>query len=207
METLIKASEEGNIDGLYEAIRENPQILSIIDEIPFVDTPLHIAASLGHIQFAMEIMRLKPSFARKLNFFGFTPIHVALQKKHTELVLWLINKDEELVRVKGREGVTPLHYVVENGILNLLVRFLSVCPRAIEDVTIRNETALHVALKNNRVEIFEVFMDWIYRDGPNNYCPKMILDCKDVEGNTVLHVATIRNQHQVKLKFNLVLAA
>jgi ankyrin repeat protein len=88
--------------------------LERIDVIPFVDTPLHIAASAGHTQFAMEIMKLKPSFARKLNQDGFTPMHLALQNNQTQVVLQLLDVDEDLVRVQGREGVTPLHYRSSN---------------------------------------------------------------------------------------------
>ena len=55
------------------------KLLECIDELPFINTPLHIAASYGNIQFALELMSLKPSFARKLDPNGFSPIHLALQ--------------------------------------------------------------------------------------------------------------------------------
>ncbi|KAL4385488.1 hypothetical protein GQ457_15G023880 [Hibiscus cannabinus] len=48
----------------------------------FVDTPLHVSAASGNIGFEMEMMSLKPSFARKLNRDGFSPIHLALLKDH-----------------------------------------------------------------------------------------------------------------------------
>ena len=91
------------------------KLLECIDELPFINTPLHIAASYGNIQFGLELMNLKPSFARKLNPNGFSPIHFALQNGHIELVRQLLQLDGDLVRVKGRERLTPLHYVVESG--------------------------------------------------------------------------------------------
>ncbi|KDP39951.1 hypothetical protein JCGZ_03482 [Jatropha curcas] len=197
--SLSKASQLGSIDGLYAVIRNNPNALSNIDQIPFVDTPLHIAAFAGHIQFAMEIMRLKPSFSTKSNQDGFAPIHIALQKGHIQLVLWLVEKIPDLVRVQGREGVTPLHFVAQNGNLHLLNKFLSVCPKSIEDVTIRNETALHVTLKNSQFEAFEILMGKLQQDSDEeaNYWKKKILNCKDVEGNSLLHISAYRNQPQV----------
>ncbi|WRX12630.1 hypothetical protein QQP08_005117 [Theobroma cacao] len=51
----------------------------------------------------MELMNLKPSFARKLNQRGFSPIHLALQTKQEKMVDDLLSIDEDLVRVKGRE--------------------------------------------------------------------------------------------------------
>jgi hypothetical protein len=66
-QSLRDAAKQGNIDAMYSLIRSDAKVLHRIDEIPFIETPLHTAASAGQIQFAMEIMRLKPSFARKLN--------------------------------------------------------------------------------------------------------------------------------------------
>ena len=62
-DALKVAAEGNNIDGLYQEIQQDPRILESIDSIPFVETPLHVAASLGHFEFATEIMTLKPSLA------------------------------------------------------------------------------------------------------------------------------------------------
>ncbi|KAL9433136.1 hypothetical protein AB3S75_028037 [Citrus x aurantiifolia] len=110
---LNAAAQAANVDALYELIWEDAYLLDQIDQVPFVDTPLYIAASMGHVNFALEIMRLKPSFARKQNQYGFSPLHLALQNSHTQMVLLLIDVDRNLIRVQGKEGVTPLHYVAE----------------------------------------------------------------------------------------------
>ncbi|XVE69111.1 hypothetical protein DITRI_Ditri09bG0124400 [Diplodiscus trichospermus] len=75
---LREAAKVGNIDGLYAIIQKDPYILERIDQVPFVDTPLHVAIASGRDDFAMEIMNLKPSFARKLNKHGYSPMHLAL---------------------------------------------------------------------------------------------------------------------------------
>ncbi|MFQ6646899.1 hypothetical protein Gotur_019457, partial [Gossypium turneri] len=62
----------------------------------------------------MEIIKLKPSFARKLNQGGFSPLHLALQTVHR-----LLRFDKGLVRVKGWEDLTPLHHVVQTGNVDL----------------------------------------------------------------------------------------
>ena len=60
-----------------------------------------------------------------------------------------------LVHVQGREGMTPLHYAaITEDHLDLLDGFLHVCPQSIKDVTIRNENALHIALKYDKLEAF-----------------------------------------------------
>ncbi|EOY18306.1 Ankyrin repeat protein [Theobroma cacao] len=86
-ERLRGAAQAGNNDALYAVIREGAYLLDGIDQIPFFDTPLHIAAAAGHTDFAMEIMNLKPSLALKLNHDGFSPIQLALQNGRS-LVSW-----------------------------------------------------------------------------------------------------------------------
>ncbi|WCJ25757.1 Ankyrin repeat family protein [Euphorbia peplus] len=199
MEPLYSASREGNIDGLYAAIQDNPQILSIIDEIPFVGTPLHVAVSSGHVQFALEIMRLQPSFATKCNPDGFTPIHIAIQNKYTQMVACFVDTDPGLVRAKGREGMTPLHLVAKKGDLVLLRRFIEACPESIQDVNVRYETALHIALNNSMFEAFQLLLDRLQRetDEKANNWKKRVVNRRDLEGNTLLHISTFRNQVQV----------
>ncbi|PRQ18383.1 putative ankyrin repeat-containing domain, PGG domain-containing protein [Rosa chinensis] len=195
---LKKASQSGDIDFLYRLIMEDGELLDHLTGASFVDTPLHIAAAEGHTQFAMEIMRLKPSFARKPNQDGFSPMHLALQSGKTRMVVRLLDADRSLVRVPGREGVTPLHYVAKEGNIGLLEVFLSACPKSLEDVTIRNETSLHIALKNDKVEAFEFVLRWLkevcYEEV--HQLEKKVLNWKDEDGNTLLHIATLRNQPQ-----------
>jgi hypothetical protein len=92
---LRDASEQGDIDALYKLIAIDAKVLDKIDEIPFVETPLHIAAAAGQTQFAMEMIMLKPSFDRKLNPNGFTPLLVAMHNNQTLLVreLLAVHKD------------------------------------------------------------------------------------------------------------------
>ncbi|EOY18319.1 Ankyrin repeat-containing protein, putative [Theobroma cacao] len=196
---MIEAARTGNINVLYELIQEDPYVLERIDQVPFLDTPLHLAAFAGHIDFVMEMTNLKPSFARKLNQVGFSPMHLALQNDKTQAVLRLLKFDKALVRVKGREGLTPLHHVVGTGNLDLSIRFLEACPEAIEDVTVRDETAFHLAVKNDMFEAFVVLMGWLLRSCHEaaQRWENELLSWRDIEGNTVLHIAAIRNRPQV----------
>ena len=77
IEKMKQVAQHGNIDAFYIIIREDVKLLEDIDQLPFVDTPLHIAASAGDIPLAKKLMRLKPSFTWKPNPEGFSPIHLA----------------------------------------------------------------------------------------------------------------------------------
>ena len=110
IEEMNQVAQHGNIGAFFILIREDVKLLEDINQLPFVDTPLHIAASAGHIPMAMELMRLMPSFAWKPNTDGFSPIHLDLLNGQTQMVLRLLKVDGDLVHVQGREGMTPLHY-------------------------------------------------------------------------------------------------
>ncbi|XP_059645610.1 ankyrin repeat-containing protein BDA1-like [Cornus florida] len=194
---LKNVAEEGNIDALYALFRENPYILENIDQIPFVDTPLHIAASAGCTHFAAEMIRLKPSFGRKLNPDGLSPLHLALQNGHTETVIRLINIDNDLIRVQGKESITPLHYVAERNESELLAEFLCACPASIKDLTVRGETGVHIATRNGSFEAVKVLLGWLRKFDNEGLESWKMLNWKDENGNTALHIAACANQRQV----------
>ncbi|KAF2611895.1 hypothetical protein F2Q70_00007459 [Brassica cretica] len=159
--SLEAAAKSGNIDLLYELIHEDPYVLDKIDNVPFIDTPLHVAALAGTragperpalagtTEFAMEMMHLQPSFARKLNADGLTPLHLAIDHGHFWLVLELVKVDPSLVRLKGRQGMTPLLLAVSKKKIDLISEFFLVCPKSIVDANVNGENALHIAVKNN----------------------------------------------------------
>nr|XP_023894193.1 ankyrin repeat-containing protein BDA1-like [Quercus suber] len=200
IERMRQVAQQGNIDAFYLIIQEDVKLLEHMDKLPFVDTPLHIAAHAGHIPFAMELMRLKPSFSIKLNPDGYSPIHLALQNGHMELVRRLVEVHGDLVRVKGRAGITPLHYVAAtietDDHHDLLSDFLKACPNSIEDVTVRNESALHIALKYDKLEAFLHLVRWMRRNWSQNptLWESKVLNRKDEQGNTALHIAVYKNQ-------------
>ncbi|GLU07205.1 hypothetical protein SLE2022_241700 [Rubroshorea leprosula] len=207
-ERMRDVAEAGDIDALYALIQENSFVLESIDRFPFVDTPLHIAASKGHIDFAMEMMNLKPSYARKLNPTGLSPMHLALLNCQIHVVRELLKVDKDLVRVKGRGGMTPLHFaVVEKGNLDLIAEFLEACPECITDVTIQGQNAIHIAISNNNSETLELLVRWLekitHKDA--DIWNKQVLNGIDRGGNTVLHIAASNSHPQAEQMVGLLL--
>jgi ankyrin repeat protein len=198
---LKAAALAGDIDLLYTVIQDDPSILDDIDLIPFIETPLHIAAYMGHLQFATEIMMLKSSFAWKLNPQGFSPIHVAMQNNQTMMVYRFVNLNKDLVRVQGRESMTPLHFASQIGEVDLLTKFLFVCPESIKYLTVRRETALHIAVKNQQYEALQVLVRWLTQNDKEGAekMEKEILNRRDEAGNTILHISALSSEPQVFL--------
>ncbi|XP_057997796.1 ankyrin repeat-containing protein BDA1 [Hevea brasiliensis] len=189
-ERLKQAAQAGDIDALYALIRDDASVLERVDEVPFVDTPLQMAASAGHIHFAMEIVNLKASFIRKLNPDGFSPVG----NKDMLMVIWLIDVDGNLVRVKGKGGFTPLHYAAEKGNLSILKECFKGCPESIKDVTFHGDTALHIAVKNHQRDAFELLMEWLKKSSfeDADFWERELLNWKNKEGRTVLHIAALK---------------
>ena len=145
-----------------------------------------------YTKFALEINRLKPSFSRKLNQGGLSPLHLAFSNENSETAIRPLAGEGHLVRVKGKMGKTPLHIAAERGKLDLIAESLAACPISIEDVTDNKETALHIAAKYNQVEAVEVMLGWLEYAGND-----AVVGWTDNEGNTVLHIASLRNQIKV----------
>ncbi|WZZ75001.1 hypothetical protein YC2023_086371 [Brassica napus] len=104
----------------------------------------------------------------------------------------VIALDSSLVSIKGRGRITPLHHVARIGDAELLSELLFACPSSVEDLTIKCETALHIAVKNHQFEAFKVLLGWVQRVNRED-----ILDWKDEDGNTIFHIAALTNQTEV----------
>ncbi|KAI4357363.1 hypothetical protein L6164_001316 [Bauhinia variegata] len=189
-ENLKAAAENDSTDSLYAQIQVDPYALERIDAVPFIHTPLHIAAAAGKISFATEIFRLKPSFALKLNENGSSPMHLALENPEPGIVRRLVKLNKDVIRVKGKDGLTPLHLVSTDEKVELLAEFLSACPESIEDVTVQSETALHVAVKNGQFDALKVLLGWLFsncKKGASDV-QNSVLNWEDKDGNTILHI-------------------
>ncbi|XP_017647982.1 ankyrin repeat-containing protein BDA1-like [Gossypium arboreum] len=200
-ETLRTAARTGNVTDLYNLIQRDGNVLRHFDEVLFVDTSSHIAADEGCIRFAVEIMNLKPAFARKQNHQGLSRLHIAVKQGHKEMALRFLEIDKDLVRVKGKNGKTPLHFISEAGNHDgMLDRILEICPQCIQDVTIENRNALHViAVENNRLDVLQVLIRTLWKTDYDREVVNQI----DEDGNTALHLAAFHKQPEMlKLLLN-----
>ncbi|KAF3563257.1 hypothetical protein DY000_02017026 [Brassica cretica] len=146
----------------------------------------------------MELIVLQPSFAKKLNTEGFSPLHLAVQNHQSELAKELIMFDSTLVRIPGRGGMTPLHHVVTIGDLDLLAEFLVLCPESIRDTNLNREPAFHITVMNDKYKELKILRGWVQRlhNSDSSSTENYVLNKRNREGNTALHLAAYKNNHQ-----------
>ncbi|KAG5627098.1 hypothetical protein H5410_012316 [Solanum commersonii] len=184
---LWEAAQKGDVHHLQSLIKEVPFLLSTVSLAGSNETPLHIACSGVHLEFAKEIIHLRPEFARELNQDGFSPLHIASANGDIEIVKELLNVDSNLCLVKGKDRRIPLHYAVIKGRGHVMKELLVASPDSAEEVTARGETCLHLAVKNHQFEAFKLLLDNLKDD---------LLNKKDIQGNTVLHLAVSTKQYE-----------
>lgn len=194
---LFEASHTGDVQLLHQLLAENPLLLHSL-ALASTENPLHVASTAGHVDFVKETVRLKPAFVKELNQEGFSPMHIASANGYFEIVRELLKVDPILCRLNGRDQWTPLHYAAARGRVDVVGEMVLACPESVEDVTTQGETALHLAVKNSQFEAIKVVVELAIQLTKAN-----VLNMKDKHGNTALHLATWKKQHQVKYK-NLV---
>ncbi|KAL1079923.1 hypothetical protein V6Z11_D10G253800 [Gossypium hirsutum] len=145
-------SRTGDVSELYKLIQSDGNVFRRFDEVEFIETPLHVAANEGCIGFAMEMMKLKPSFARKLNQQGKngeTPLHYICKVGNHDSLLEAFLKacpDSENKRL---------------DVLQILIRMLKKKDYYREEVNRKDEdgnTALHIAARNNQTQMLKLLL-------------------------------------------------
>ncbi|KAI6706432.1 hypothetical protein NL676_009394 [Syzygium grande] len=190
---LLEAAQKGNIDVLNDLIGSNGLI--ILEEMALKGaghTLLHVACVAGHSDFVRELLKLMPKFAEKVNTDGFSPLHIAAARGDVEIARELLTVGRHLCTVKGWERRIPLHYAIVKGELNIMKVLLSFSPESVEETTAREETALHLAVKNNRFDAVVVLVEHL-----KQHEKEQVINWKDNKGNTVLHLATALKNFEV----------
>lgn len=188
-EELHEAALKGAVPALLDLLKQHPHILNTTLTSPS-DTPLHVAAILGHSSFAAELLALNPEFASRLNLQGSSPLHLAAAKGCVEIVKSLVRVNADLGLVWDRDGLTPLHLGVIKGRVEVVAELGRVRPEAVRVLTQGGESGFHLCVKHHRFEVLKVLVGCVGRDDD-------FLNWRDGDGNTVLHVAVAKKQLEV----------
>lgn len=192
---LSEAAMEGSVSYLLELLQEDPLILDRIIVSCISETPLHIAAMLGHLNFVKELLNRSPELATELDARGSSPLHLASAKGHLEIVKELLLANSEISMVRNEDGRIPLHLAAVKGRFEVVSELVSVKPESTRVLTDRGETVLHLCVVHNRLECLQLLVETIGKDDE-------MINCKDSDGNNILHIAVAKKQIEM-VKFLL----
>ena len=193
---LHDAALEGNIPSLINLLQLDPLILDrCCNERSscFNRSPLYVAANLGHLEFVTEILRRKPRMAEELDHAQrSSPLHVSSANGHLEVVKALLAVNPNTCLVRDQEGKNPIHVAAINGRVHVLDELLRAKPQAAREQTHGGESVLHLCVKHNQLESLEFLV--------NVMDDRELLNFKEDNGNTVLHLAVAAKQLEVTSK-------
>ncbi|XP_013406001.1 transient receptor potential cation channel subfamily A member 1 homolog isoform X2 [Lingula anatina] len=113
--TAIFWAAEDNHVSCLQVLLGNPKVSKLIDEADrYGNTPLHIAAQLGHINCVKLLMEYNAMMDDK-NEDEQTPLHLAAMHGRTLVVRELVNRQKTIVNDEDEESNTALHLAALAG--------------------------------------------------------------------------------------------
>lgn len=188
---LTEAARTGSVADLLDLLQQDPLLLDKIIVLCVSETPLHVAALLGHAEFAAELLTRRPELAAELDSDGNSPLHLAAAKGRPDVAELLLKACPEAGKVKNLDGRTPLHVAAAKGrveVVSQLVRNKGELTRSLTD---RGETAMHLCVRNGKLDALRVIIEEIGKD-------KELVNWSDTDGNSVLHIAVAKKNLEVR---------
>ncbi|KAH6761357.1 hypothetical protein C2S51_018306 [Perilla frutescens var. frutescens] len=184
---LFEAATQGSISSLRQLLKDDPLNLHRAVVNCFDETPLHVAAMLGHVDFVKEIIGRKPQLVNELNLQQSSPLHLASAKGHVDVVRFLLSVDKRACLARDRNELTPLHLAASKGRVEAMKLLLQAQPDAARVTVYGGENILHLCVKRYQLEALKLVVDAVGE-------PHELVNSKDVDGNTVLHLAVADKQ-------------
>ncbi|KAM7515342.1 hypothetical protein LguiA_004925 [Lonicera macranthoides] len=182
-EKLYDASFRGDIQSLDELLREDEPVLNYYERpspFRFNETPLHVAATRGHVDFAKALLQRRPDLVSELDSRLRSPLHLASANGHVEMVKLLLEADADVCLIEDKFGRTPLHLAaMDKGRVEVVNELIKAKPEAI----------MYPLNKTKTITILHLY---VIRNGLKALDQLLEVDCtflnsQDGEGNTILH--------------------
>ncbi|XP_057958382.1 ankyrin repeat-containing protein BDA1-like [Malania oleifera] len=183
---LYGAAVEGSVSSLLELLQEDGLILDRVIVNCFSETPLHIAAMLGHADFAKEILRRKPELAGELDSRRSLPLHLASAKGNLEIVEVLLANNPDMCLACDKYGRNPLHLAVMKGRIDVLKELVATKPSAAKVEVDHGESMLHLCVRYNEFEALKLLVKALNDNE--------LVNARDDNENTILHLAVADKQ-------------
>ncbi|KAA8540259.1 hypothetical protein F0562_024178 [Nyssa sinensis] len=191
---LYEASVRGNVAALKALMEEDELILNRVSLTCFHETPLHVAALCGHVDFTRALLSRKPKLATELDSLGRSPLHFASAQGHAQIVRELLLVSTDVCQIRDQDGRTPLHLAAMNGRVDVIREFIRARPESTREPLDQGETVLHLCVKCNRFDTLKLLVEPVKE--------KDFLNSKDDNGNTIWHLAvSLKQMETIKYLF------
>ncbi|KAL3739454.1 hypothetical protein ACJRO7_020815 [Eucalyptus globulus] len=122
---------------------------------------------------------------------GATPLHYAALVGNVEAVKLLLEKCHYLAFQTDKNGSYPIHIACQNGHVDTIRKLVEKWPDLAEMKNKKDQNVLHVAAEGGKIEAVEYIL--------KNSAIEKLVNSKDVDGNTALHLASMHNHCPVLL--------
>jgi ankyrin repeat protein len=154
-------------------------ILDRVSLTSFCETPLHIAALLGHLEFSKVLLNKKPKLAEEVDSRGRIPLHLASAEGCTEIVKVLLQANADVCLVHDQDERIALHLVVMRGRIEIMKMLIGAQPESIW-VNLNGDNILHLCVQFNHLDTLRVLVE-------SDNGEELFLSSKDHHGNSILH--------------------
>ncbi|GMY34663.1 ankyrin repeat-containing protein bda1 [Fagus crenata] len=187
---LYNASVSGCTTTFHRLIHKDPRLLSKISLTSLSETPLHISASAGHLDFSRALLLLKPQLAVELDSHKRCPLHLASAEGHIEIAQAILHANNNTCLIRDQDGRIPLHYAAMRGRVEVVRELIVARPDSTQVVLDGGETVLHLCVKYNQLEALKLLVESVIDEGE-------FLNSKDHGGNTILHLAVMLKEIEI----------
>jgi ankyrin repeat protein len=197
MAELYVASRNGCVNTLTTLIQRDPHILDRVSLTSFSETPLHIAALLGHLEFSEVLLSKKPKLVEEVDSRGRTPLHLASAEGYTDVAKVLLQanagvcltRDQYFCLVRDQDERIALHLAAMRGRIEIIKMLISAQPVSIW-VNLNGDSVLHLCVRFNHLDALRVLVE-------SDNGEELFLSSKDHHGNSILHLAVVLKQMKV----------
>ncbi|XP_050276274.1 protein ACCELERATED CELL DEATH 6-like isoform X1 [Quercus robur] len=167
-------------DGINMAMVEGGgRVLEDFEEVKLI---AHAAITGRNIDVLDSVMSEGPHRIKDRDSKGMTPLSYAAYIGYLEGVRYLLNKFADYTYESDRNGFFPIHTASSRGHIKIVQEFIQRCPDSVELLNHQDQNILQVAAMSGKAKVVNYMLKMPELE--------MLINEKDVDGNTSLHLAS-----------------